>query len=196
MSDLLPFILFTLSATFTPGPNNIMIMNSGLNFGIWKSMPHYFGISLGFPIMFLLVALGLGAIFVKYIWLKEILKILGILYTLYLAWQIVRSHTKPNQAKLAKPLSFLQAVLFQWVNPKAWLMAISTISIFTLSVNYFMNATIISLVYCIMCLVCVGIWLLFGTFLQKILTKDIHRVWFNIIMAIALVLSIGLIFID
>lgn len=196
MKNLIPLLLFTFSSSFTPGPNNFMIMNSGLNFGIKRSMPHYWGICLGFPVMFLIVALGLGAVFTKYSWVKECLKILGSIYMLYLAWQILTSNKKATMTHAPKPLNFLQVVLFQWINPKAWLMGIGAISIFTLSNNYIDNAILISAIYMLMCLPCVGAWLVFGTALQHILKKDSHRAWFNIIMAIALVASIGMIFLD
>lgn len=171
-------------------------MDSGMHFGIQKSLPHYLGICLGFPIMFLMVALGLGAIFTEYAWIKHLLKILGSIYMLYLSWQILTSSNKVNVNLIRKPFHFFQAVIFQWINPKAWLMAISTISIFTLSNHYIYNAIIISVVYFLMCIPCVGIWLLFGKFLQRILTKDSHRIWFNILMALALVGSIGMIWLD
>jgi threonine/homoserine/homoserine lactone efflux protein len=196
MNDFIPLLLFALSASLTPGPNNIMIMDSGMHFGIQKSIPHYLGICLGFPVMFLMVALGLGAIFTEYAWIKQLLKILGSIYMLYLSWQILTSSSKVNVNYIRKPFHFLQAVIFQWINPKAWLMAISTISIFTLSNNYINNAIIISVVYFLMCIPCVGIWLLFGKFLQRILTKDSHRIWFNIMMALALVGSIAMIWLD
>lgn len=196
MNEFIPLLLFALSASLTPGPNNIMIMDSGMHFGIQKSLPHYLGICLGFPIMFLMVALGLGAIFTEYAWIKHLLKILGSIYMLYLSWQILTSSNKVNVNLIRKPFHFFQAVIFQWINPKAWLMAISTISIFTLSNHYIYNAIIISVVYFLMCIPCVGIWLLFGKFLQRILTKDSHRIWFNILMALALVGSIGMIWLD
>ncbi len=196
INDLLPLFLFCISTTLTPGPNNFMIMNSGMYFGLKKSLPHYFGISFGFPAMVLLVALGLGAVFMKYSWIKQSLKIIGCLYMLYLAWQILISTYNSNLSNTKKPFNFFQAFLFQWVNPKAWLMAIGTISIFTLTQNYFNNALIISLIYLLACIPCTGAWLLFGKFLQKILTKPSHRVWFNIVMAVGLVASIGMIIYD
>jgi threonine/homoserine/homoserine lactone efflux protein len=196
MHDFIPLLIFSTSASFTPGPNNFMIMNSGIHFGIRKSLPHYFGICLGFPVMFLIVALGMGAIFVKYAWIKQALKIIGSAYMLYLAWKVLTSHQKMNVSQTKKPLTFLQVVLFQWVNPKAWLMGIGTISIFTLSANYFHNAVLISLVYALTCIPCVAAWLVFGTFLQRILKKDSHRAWFNLFMALGLVASIGMIIFD
>ena len=196
MHNFLPLLLFCVSTTFTPGPNNIMMLNSGMNHGIRQSLPHYIGISIGFPLMVLMVALGLGAIFIKYAWIKQSLKILGSVYMLYLAWQILTSSNKPGLKGIKKPFSFLQAILFQWVNPKAWLIAIGTISIFTLSKNYVNNAIVISIIYFLVGIPCIGAWLVFGTFLQRILKKPSHRVWFNIFMAVALIGSIGLIFID
>lgn len=196
ISDLFPLFFFAISSTLTPGPNNILIMNSGMNLGIKKSIPHYLGICLGFPLMVLLVSLGLGAIFTKYLWLKPWLKVLGSLYMLYLAWQILRSTNKNMRIDSPKPWRFYQAVLFQWLNPKAWLMGISTISIFTLSSNYFTNAGGISILYLLIGLPCIGCWLLFGKVLQKMLTTDNHRLWFNIGMALALVGSIVIIWLD
>lgn len=171
-------------------------MNSGLNFGVRKSLPHYLGICFGFPVMVLIVALGLGEIFQKYLWVKPILKIIGSAYMLYLAWHILFALADPKNSRTAKPFSFLQAVMFQWVNPKAWLMAIGAISVFTITTNYMNNAIVISIAFFLLCLPCVGIWLVFGASLRKILKNEKHQRWFNIAMAICLVASIVMIFID
>lgn len=195
-TDFIPLVLFAISMTLTPGPNNIMIMNSGMYFGIKKSLPHYWGICVGFPLMVLMVSLGLGAIFVKYAWIKQILKIAGSIYMLYLSYQILTSHSDPKSAHARHPLKFYQAVGIQWVNPKAWMIAVGMISIFTLTSYYFYNAVLISALLFVVCIPCIGIWLLFGKFLQQILKKDSHRVWFNIAMALSLVASIAMIFID
>jgi threonine/homoserine/homoserine lactone efflux protein len=192
MTALIPLFLFSISTTFTPGPNNILIMNSGMHFGIQKSLPHYLGICCGFPAMVLMVSLGLGVVFIEANWIKHSLKILGSIYMLYLAWQILLSNSK-EQLNMEKPFGFFKAVLFQWINPKAWLTAISTISIFSLTPHYLTNALIISGAYFLMCIPCTGSWLLFGKWLQHLLKKDSHRAGFNILMALALVGSIGLI---
>jgi threonine/homoserine/homoserine lactone efflux protein len=196
MNDLIPFTLFAISSSLTPGPNNFMLMSSGMHFGIKASLGHYWGICFGFAIMIVLVALGLGTVFTHYPLVKSILKIVGSIYMLYLAYQIAVSHSRPSIKHRAKPLTFLQACLFQWVNPKAWLMGVGAISIFTLSSHFVWNAALISLIFFITCVPCTGIWLLFGKFLQKILKTDRHRMYFNIAMAIALVASIGMIFMD
>jgi threonine/homoserine/homoserine lactone efflux protein len=172
-------------------------MNSGMHYGIKKSMPHYMGICLGFPVMLLIVALGFGAIFTKYLWIKEILKIIGSLYMLYLAWQVIKSSiADSNGQQVGKPFSFTQAVLFQWVNPKAWLMAVGAISIFSLTANYFSNAIALSTLFFLVLIPCLAVWLVFGAVLQKILTDKKHQKIFNSVMALCLVASIALIFID
>lgn len=195
MNDLIPILLFTLSTTLTPGPNNFMLLNAGLHFGVRRSLGLYFGICLGFPLMVLMVALGLGAVFTQYLWLKEVLKVLGSLYLLYLAYQIFRSHTK-IKAGHGKPLSFFKAILFQWVNPKAWLMAIGAISIFAISTNVLNNALILSAIFFIVCLPCLAAWLFFGALLQKVLKEEKHRQWFNAFMALCLVASVVMIFFE
>lgn len=192
----MPLLLFSVASSFTPGPNNFMVMNSGLSFGLKRSIPHYLGICLGFPAMVLIVALGFGTIFIKYVWIKQVLKILGSAYILYLAIQTLRATYGAEEKTEAKPFGFVKASLFQWVNPKAWVMAVGTISIFTITENYFNNALIISILFMITCLAGVGIWLVFGTWLKKILKKESHRRWFNISMAICLVASIALNFVD
>jgi threonine/homoserine/homoserine lactone efflux protein len=174
-----------------------MLLNSGVNFGIKRSVPHYLGICLGFPTMVLMVALGFGTLFLTYTWLKDVLKVIGCLYMLYLSWRIMFAATNNNtKTNALKPFSFLQAVCFQWINPKAWLMAISAISIFTLAVDYFHNALAISTILLLTCLPCLGIWLLFGAILQKILKQEKYQKWFNRLMGACLAISTIMIFID
>jgi threonine/homoserine/homoserine lactone efflux protein len=196
MKDLLPILLFCFSSSLTPGPNNFMIMNSGLRFGVRKSLPHYLGICFGFAGMALIVALGLGAIFLKYMLLQQILKIVGAVYMLYLAWKIVFSQANAKIKNAGKPISFIQAVLFQWINPKAWLMTVGAIAIFSVSNHYLTNAIFISVLFLIFCLPCVGVWMMFGASLQKILKNATQQRYFNIAMAICLVASIAMIFFD
>jgi len=115
----LAILIFAVSATVTPGPNNIMIMTSGLNHGIKNSIPHLLGICFGFPIMVVLIGLGFVVVFKMYPLFHEILKILGVIYLSYLAWLIASSSPTSLEGKKSKPFSFTQAALFQWVNPKA-----------------------------------------------------------------------------
>ncbi len=198
MHPLYPLLLFAISTSVTPGPNNIMLLSSGLNYGTRRTLPHCLGIAIGFPVMAIIVALGFGVIFQKYYWIKESLKIIGSLYMLYLAWKIASStqSVKAKKPTVKKPLSFMQAAMFQWVNPKAWLMAIGVVSIFTFSHNALVNALGIGTVYLVVCSCTTTTWAALGHYLQKWLSNDRRRHCFNIIMALLLVLSIVLIFIE
>lgn len=196
MSELLPFLLFCFSTTITPGPNNLMLLHSGLHFGVKQSLPHFLGVCFGFGLMVFVVALGLGTIFLKYPEIKTLLKVVGSAYMLYLAWRTVSSNIRFENNIERKPLTATHAMLFQWVNPKAWIMTVGTISLFTLAENDMNNALLLSLTYFFMCIVCVGLWLVGGVFLQKILKNKQHQKWFNISLAVCLVASIALIFID
>ena len=196
LTDLIPLLLFTVSTSLTPGPNNFMLLNAGLNYGVKKSLGLYLGICLGFPLMVLVVALGFGEVFIHYPLLKQVLKILGSAYMLYLAWQIFSSDAKLKSEHARKPLHFFKAMLFQWINPKAWLMAIGAISMFTIMSNPFQNALIISGLFFLVCLPCLGVWLIFGALLQKILKEEWHRRLFNALMALGLVASVVMIFFD
>lgn len=192
--NILPILLFSISTTLTPGPNNFMIMNSALHFGVKRSIPHYLGISFGFPTMILVVAFGFGALFVHFHWLHTALKILGGIYMLYLAWVVASSSTKNKDSKKYKPLTFLQAALFQWVNPKAWMMAVGSIALFTtVGGDYFYQVLFLSILFCAMCLICVGIWMILGSVMNRLLKNDLHRRIFNYAMAICLVASVVLI---
>ena len=119
MEFYLAILLFTATASITPGPNNIMIMASGVNFGIRRSLPHVLGICLGFPAMVIALGLGLGAIFESIPILHEVIKILGVSYLLYLAWLVASSSPLKEISAAASPLRFDQAVFFPWINPKA-----------------------------------------------------------------------------
>ena len=191
MEYYLALFLFALTATITPGPNNIMIMTSGLNFGIRNSLPHFMGICLGFPTMVALVGFGFSVIFERYPAFHEIIKVLGVLYLLYLSWRIATSPVRSLEGKKSKPLSFIQAVVFQWVNPKAWVMATGAISAYTsLGSDIFWQVIYISLIFLFVAFPCVGCWLFFGVGLRRYLRDPLHQKLFNVTMAILLVLSI------
>ncbi|MFN7097684.1 MAG: LysE family translocator [Gammaproteobacteria bacterium] len=190
MHNLIPFLLFGIATMITPGPNNVMLLNSGLAFGVKQSLPLYFGICFGFALMVLIVALGLSNLFIRYHWLQPTLKIIGSLYMLYLAWRIASSTMQDNNINQANPINLLQAMLFQWVNPKAWIIAIGTISIFTFATEEWHNAMILSVSFLFISLPCLAAWLLLGAYLQTILKNKKHYQLFNIVLSITLVISI------
>ncbi|MFQ3229577.1 LysE family translocator [Reinekea sp.] len=191
MSLWLSLVIFAMVSTITPGPNNIMIMTSGLNYGIRRSLPHWFGIFLGFPIMTIGVGLGLGQAFVQWPWLHSVIKVLGISYLLFLAYKIAMTTTQTHQSKNSQPLTFMQAALFQWVNPKAWVMAIGALATFTtLEWSMVQQALLISLAFIMVGIPCTGLWLFAGRLLQQLLKQPAYQRAFNYSMAILLMLSL------
>ena len=191
MELILPILLFAVSAGITPGPNNIMLMASGLNYGVKKSIPHLLGVVFGFPVMTILIGLGFEIVFQKFPVLHEIIKIVGILYLIYLAWRIATSSKQSAGGAKATPLRFWQAVLFQWVNPKAWIMATSAIAAYTsLSSDFFTQVLIIALTFMLVAFPCAGSWLVFGSSLKRYLQKPAYQQAFNVTMALLLIASI------
>ncbi|MEM7615948.1 MAG: LysE family translocator, partial [Pseudomonadota bacterium] len=121
---------FAFVTSITPGPNNIMLMTSGANFGFRRTIPHMLGVGLGFCLMIVLVGFGLAAIFETYPVARMILKGLSVVYMLWLAWKIAHASAPTQQGGEGTPITFLQAALFQWVNPKAWAMALSAVTLY------------------------------------------------------------------
>ncbi|PKH55748.1 LysE family translocator [Shewanella sp. Choline-02u-19] len=191
MELILTIALFAFSSGITPGPNNIMLMSSGVNFGVKRSLPHLFGICIGFPAMVLAIGLGLSAVFQSYPILHVIVKYVGISYLLYLAWLIANSSAKMNGKVTVAPLTFIQAAAFQWVNPKAWIMGIGAIATFTTMQQALAPQviTIVSVFFCV-ALPSAFVWLGFGVALKRILKNQRQQKIFNVSMALLLVLSI------
>lgn len=124
-SLLSAFVLFAFVSSITPGPNNTMLLASGVNFGFRRSMPHALGISIGFMLLVICVGLGLGEVFKLFPWAYTLLRYVGAAYLLYLAWKIANAGgMSDNPDEHGKPMTFLGAAAFQWVNPKAWIMAL------------------------------------------------------------------------
>ena len=190
--ELIPSIfLFAAIAALTPGPNNIMLMASGLNFGIRASMPHLLGICVGFPVMVILIGLGLGFIFARYPACHLAVKIIGLAYLFYLAWRMAQASAGEDEGKRGRALTFWQAALFQWVNAKGWIMASSAIAAYTSAGDeMYSQILIISLIFFSVTLPAVTLWLLFGAALQKWLKSRRQRRIFNLSMAALLILSV------
>ena len=191
MDIFLAVLFFAFSTTITPGPNNVMIMSSGVNYGIKASVPHWLGICLGFPLMVLLIGMGFGAVFERFPHLHQLIKVLGAAYLVWLAWKIASAEPKTIEQGKSKPFTFWQAVLFQWVNGKAWVMASGAVAAFT-SVGgiYWIEVSVITAAFLVVAFPCVGLWLVCGSALRKVLTQPLFQRIFNIAMAIILVLSI------
>jgi threonine/homoserine/homoserine lactone efflux protein len=187
----LAVFIFGLSAGITPGPNNIMLMTSGMNFGIKKSLPHVLGVTFGFPIMVILIGLGFSIVFEQYPILHEVIKVLGVVYLLYLSWLIASASPDTLEGEKSKPFTFLQAALFQWVNPKAWVVATSSISAYTvLNDNIYWQILMIAGVFFFAALFTASTWLVFGKGIKQILQSAKQQRAFNIAMALLLVASV------
>jgi len=197
MSDiLLPFLLFALSSTFTPGPNNMMLMASGANFGLRATLPHMMGISLGFPVMVFAVGLGLGTVFERYPLLHEILRWAGSAYLLWLAWRIATAAGTGKAERRSRPLRFLEAAGFQWVNPKAWIMAVSAFSVYAApEVAPLTQAAVFGAVFCLIAFPSCGTWTLFGTAIGRLLRSPRSLRLFNGAMGLLLAASVALLFV-
>ncbi len=185
-------LVFVFVASFTPGPNNIMIMASGLNHGIKASWPHFFGIVLGVPTLLLAIGFGLGYVFEQFEWLHLFIQIVGISYLLYLSYLIATSKPASLSTEASKPLTFFQATLFQWVNPKAWIMGTSALATYSVvgSDPVWQILGIVA-VFFIFTFPAVGAWLVFGAALQKLFANPKHQTRFNRLMALLLMLSIS-----
>ena len=183
-------IVFAFVSSITPGPNNLMLMNSGANFGFKKTIPHILGVGIGFTLMIALVGLGVIKLFDTFPLSYEILKVLSILYLLYLAFKIASSTGNIEQrSSSAKPFNFIQAALFQWVNPKAWTMALTSISIYAPSKDL-SAVLLVAMVFGIVNLPCISFWIVLGQKIKVLLT-DLKRLRaFNISMALLLILSL------
>ncbi len=191
MELYLAVFIFGLSAGITPGPNNIMLMTSGMNFGIKKSIPHVLGVTFGFPIMVILIGLGFSIVFEQYPILHEVIKVLGVVYLLYLSWLIASASPDTLEGEKSKPFTFLQAALFQWVNPKAWVVATSSISAYTvLNDNIYWQILMIAGVFFFAALFTASTWLVFGKGIKQILQSAKQQRAFNIAMALLLVASV------
>tara|TARA_R110002012_G_scaffold57405_4_gene147948 strand:+ start:47 stop:640 length:594 start_codon:yes stop_codon:yes gene_type:complete len=191
---LTALMLFALVSSITPGPNNLMLMASGVNYGVKRSLPHMFGVSLGFTLMVALVGLGIMQLFDMFPVTYQILKVLSVTYLLYLAYKIATaSNAKQNNTTDAKPMTFFQAVLFQWVNPKAWTMALTAISVYAPSKSV-LAVVMVSSVFGAVNFPCISTWTILGQKIQGFLTDDKRLRVFNFTMAGLLVISLYPIF--
>ncbi|MGO4323714.1 LysE family translocator [Pseudomonas brassicacearum] len=188
---LLGFALFALVTSITPGPNNTMLLASGVNFGFNRTIPHMLGITCGFFSLVLAVGLGLGAVFQTYPLLYTALRYIGAAYLLYLAWKIAHSGpVSENQPGDNTPISYWGAAAFQWVNPKAWIMAIGAISTYTPLQGYFFNVLVIAAVFALINLPSVSLWVVCGSLLRNLLRDRRWLRVFNWGMALLLVASL------
>lgn len=210
---LLALTVFAFVSSITPGPNNMMLLASGVNFGFARTVPHLLGVSLGFMVLFSCVGLGLGAVFAASPVLFNAIKWSGVAYLVYLAWRIAHSgapggdtapspqttapvtqQSAPEAApqittKAAQPMGFLAACAFQWVNVKAWMMAITGFSAYVPAGSIWLIFGA-ALVFTAVNLPCVSFWAYLGTKVRVFLSNPTALRWFNYTMAALLLLSL------
>jgi threonine/homoserine/homoserine lactone efflux protein len=188
--DILPALaLFAFVSSITPGPNNLMLMASGANYGFRRTLPHMLGISVGFAVMIVLTGLGLAQVFDRLPYSYTLLKIASVAYMLYLAWKIANAAPIKERAANSKPMTFLQAAAFQWVNPKAWAMALTTITVY-IADNGVWVLVIGALCFVTVNLPSVSFWTVMGQQMARFLTNPTRLRLFNWTMAALLVASL------
>ncbi|MEZ5851058.1 MAG: LysE family translocator [Hyphomicrobiaceae bacterium] len=188
---LIAFVSFAAVTLFTPGPNNMMLMTSGLNFGFRRTLPHLLGVALGFSLMVLLVGVGIGAALTSYPRVYAAMQWGGVAYLLYLAWAIATSGppTRDGEGR-GQPMTFLGAAAFQWINPKGWVMAVGAVTTFASLAAFPLNIATMCAVFGVLGLASSGVWVLFGQALRRLLSNPRTVRIFNVAMALALVATL------
>jgi threonine/homoserine/homoserine lactone efflux protein len=194
---LFAFVVFAAVMFFTPGPNNVMLLSSGVSFGFRRTLPHMAGIIVGFAFMVATIGFGLGTVFIAYPVLQTILKYLGAAYLIYLAVAIAMSGpVKPGEGGSRTPMTFWGAAIFEWVNAKGWVMVIGTITAYAAIASFPFNILIQTLISLAMGFASTVTWTLFGSALRPVLTSERGVRAFNIVMAILLLASLYPVFMD
>ncbi|SNR63750.1 Threonine/homoserine/homoserine lactone efflux protein [Humidesulfovibrio mexicanus] len=190
--------LFAFSTSITPGPNNAMLFASGVNHGVRRTMPHLLGVTLGFTFMQLAVGLGVSAAFEVLPGLYPALRAFGLAYMLYLAWRIATSAPAEQQSKAhatgerpGRPMTFLEASAFQWVNPKALMMCVTAASAYAPPDRPVMGALVVTGVFFVAGMPCVALWVLLGRLMRSMLQDRARLVLFNRAMALLLLASMA-----
>lgn len=185
-------LLVSLAAgtLFTPGPNNAMLATSGAAFGFRHTLPHMLGVALGFPAMVLIVGLALGGIFQASIALQEGLRWGGAALLVWIAWKIATSGKVSTGGGPARPMTFPAAAAFQWINPKAWVMAVAATSQFVTGPDPWLAAIIVAVTFLGGGLMSSAVWVLAGQAISRFLTSHLRRRAFNLTMAALIVLSV------
>lgn len=184
---LLSLCVFAFVTSITPGPSNLMLLASGVNFGFVRTMPQVLGITVGFVSLLLAVGLGLGAVLAAYPALHLVLKAGGAAYLLYLAWRIAMARALgKDTAQQGRPLTFVESATFQWINPKAWVVALTVMAVHASPDAPFVSVTLIVVVFAIVNLPSILAWVGFGMVLRAFLSDPVRLKWFNIVMGVLL----------
>ena len=195
-SLLVAFILFAVVMFFTPGPNNIMVLSSGLTYGFRRTLPHIAGVTIGFAFMVAAVGLGFGTIFIAFPVLRTVLKYAGAAYLIYLAVAIALSGPPRTGEMGGRPMTFWGAAVFQWVNVKGWVMVIGTITAYAAIARFPLNIAIQTALCLLLGVISTASWTLFGSALRPVLKSERAVRAFNVLMALLLLGSLYPVFMD
>lgn len=187
---LVAFVLFSFANSITPGPNNVMLLASGVNHGFVRTLPHIAGISIGCVVMMVLVGFGLGQLLAESPRFYAVLHYASALYLLVLAWRIARSGMMPSGTARRPPMRFLQAASFQWVNPKAWVMVMGAVTTYAPHDDFMRNVCLLALLLAVVNVPSISLWAGCGVFMRRFLDKPRRIQAFNYGMALLLVLSL------
>jgi threonine/homoserine/homoserine lactone efflux protein len=183
----LPLVLFAFATSVTPGPNNLMLMASGANFGLRATVPHMLGVGLGFVFLCLCTGLGLVQVFDRWPAAKVALTVASAVYLVWLAWKFGTAAPLAEGAARGRPMTFLAAAAFQWVNPKAWAMAITAVTVY--AGNRTVGAVaLVAVIFGMVNIPSVGLWVVAGREMRRFLTSPARLRAFNWTMA-ALILA-------
>lgn len=186
------FLPFAIITAVTPGPNNVMLAASGANFGYRRTLPHLLGVILGFLFLTLVLGLGLEALFSRYPAVHTVLKVLGAAFLIYLAWRVASAGVHVAEGGKGRPLTFLEAALFQWVNVKAWLVIINAIGLYTTTGgDLTAELTVILTGFFLAAVVAGNTWVIFGVGIHRAIGANPRAMrLFNIVMGVALLATL------
>jgi threonine/homoserine/homoserine lactone efflux protein len=190
LETLSALALFAFVTSVTPGPNNLMLMASGANFGFRRTIPHMLGVALGFVLMAFLVGVGLAGLFQTYPLAVTVLEVASVGYMLWLAWKIAHAAAPGEREATGSPITFLQAAAFQWVNPKAWAMALTAVTVYAPE-RSLAAVALVAAVFGAINLPSVSVWTVLGQQVRRVLTTGRRLVAFNWTMAVLLVASLA-----
>ncbi|MGB1338588.1 MAG: LysE family translocator [Planktomarina sp.] len=191
-SLLTGLVLFCFVSSITPGPNNLMLMATGANFGARRAAPHASGIVLGFTFMIVAIGLGVAQLFQIYPLAHQLLGVVSVIYLLYLAYKTATARTNLDSPEpTGKPITFWQAAAFQWVNPKAWTMALAAVTVYAPQPVTYKEVIVVAAIFGAINLPCISVWLMLGVKMRRFLTTPTRLRGFNWTMAGLLILSLA-----
>jgi len=186
MLNPLPCATYAFVMSITPGPNNVMLTAAGANFGLRRTLPHILGVTCGFGTQVAAVCSGVGVLFTRWPALQSTLKWAGAAYLLFLGWQLLRARGA-RAGEAGKPVSFGEAALFQFLNPKAWVMSLTAATLFLpAQLGALAASTYVAGILALVNLPCITSWAVFGSSLGRMLRRPAARGLFNAAMAVAL----------